>query len=98
MPQMPMMSARGAGGRDSRFSSTISTFQSGGQNAANVARPSGGFIARLPDNILSRAHLKLQKLSLNLGFMRSKRMVGQTPASSAPGDRFQRSPPRSRAH
>ena len=74
MPQMPMRSARGARGRDSMFSSTISTSQPGGQSAASVARPSGGFIARLPDNILSSAHLKLQKLSSNLGFMRSKRI------------------------
>src|SRR5215469_4154830 len=74
MPQTPTISASGAKGMDSMFSSTISTSQSGGQRAASVARPSGGLIARLPGRISSSAQRKLQKVSGKRGLMRSRRI------------------------
>jgi hypothetical protein len=66
-----MISASGFKGIDSMFSSMISTSQSDGHRAASVASPSGGFIVLISLGItLSTAHLKLQKLSGNLGFIR----------------------------
>jgi len=55
------------------FSSTTVTSQFGGHNAANVARPSGGFSARFPGKILFSAQRKLQKLSGNRGLMSNSR-------------------------
>src|SRR5512135_1803450 len=76
------MSASGASGIDSMFSSTISTLHDGGQSAASVARPRGGLIARFDGRMPSTAHLKLQKLSGYFGLISSSRMRG---ASSAGG-------------
>jgi len=56
------------------FSSIISTSQRGGHSAASVARPSGGFMARLFGKTSASAHLELQKLSGNRGLISSKRM------------------------
>src|SRR5581483_5431244 len=78
MPHTPTMSASGASGTDSTFSSTIATCHCGGHRAASVASPSGGLIARLPGSTSSTAHLKLQKLSGYLGLISSSFM------SSAP--------------
>ena len=46
----------------------------GGHRAARVASPSGGLSARLFGRTSSTAHLKLQKLSLNRGLIRSSRI------------------------
>src|SRR5436190_4950423 len=74
MPQTPMMSARGARGTASTFSSTISTSHDGGVSAASVASPRGGLTARLRGRISSTAQRKLQKLSGERGLISSRRM------------------------
>jgi len=74
MPQTPTMSACGSNEIGSMFSSTISTSQCGGHSAASVARPSGGFMARLLGKTSASAHLELQKLSGNRGLISSRRM------------------------
>src|SRR5690348_16315922 len=51
VPHTPTISACGASGIDSTFSSTIETCQCDGVSAASVARPSGGLIARLRGRI-----------------------------------------------
>src|SRR5712691_8960107 len=64
-----MRSAAGFSGMLSMFSSMISMSQPGGDSAARVARPSGGFTVRFPGSIESMAHLKLQKLSGKRGLI-----------------------------
>ena len=65
----------GFSGIDSIFSSIISISQSCGVSAAKVASPSGGLMALiLFGMILSTTHLKLQKLSGNLGLINNNFM------------------------